>query len=104
MKTAGNVLVDTNIVVAYFRGEKDLHDRFTGEIPVCVPWVVPCELYFGAQRARWRQEQLDYIGDHLTYADVLFGDREATSGSRRWPGSIGCHWRPGMDTSTTSRN
>ena len=76
MKTAGRVLVDTNVVIAYFRGEKDLHHRFTGVIPVCVPWVVLGELHFGAQRARRRQEQLDCIGDLLAYAEVLFADRE----------------------------
>ena len=36
------------------------------------------ELYFGAQRAHRRQEQLTYIHDLLTYAVVLFADHDTT--------------------------
>ena len=36
------------------------------------------ELYFGAQRAQRRQEQLAFIHDLLTYAVVLFADRDTT--------------------------
>jgi tRNA(fMet)-specific endonuclease VapC len=54
MNTAGSVLVDTNIVVAYFRGDKVLPPRFAEVTPVYVPWVVLGELHFGAQRAQRR--------------------------------------------------
>jgi predicted nucleic acid-binding protein len=37
MNMAGSVLVDTNVVVAYFRGDKVLHPRFAGLTPVYVP-------------------------------------------------------------------
>ena len=76
MKTAGNVLVDTSVGVAYFRGEQDLRHRFNGIIPVCVPWVVLGELHFGAQRAQRRQQELSYVRDLLAYVEVLFADRE----------------------------
>ena len=78
MNMAGSVLVDTNVVVAYFRGDQVLHPRFAGVAPVYLPWVVLGELHFGAQRARRRQEQLAYIDDLLTYAVVLFADLETT--------------------------
>jgi tRNA(fMet)-specific endonuclease VapC len=78
MNMAGSVLVDTNVVVAYFRGEKALHPRFAGITPVYLPWVVLGELYFGAQRAQRRQEQRAYIHDLLTYAVVLFADHDTT--------------------------
>ena len=78
MNMVGSVLVDTNVVVAYFRGDQALQPRFAGLTPVYLPWVVLGELHFGAQRAQRRQEQLAYIHDLLTYAVVLFADQETT--------------------------
>ena len=75
---AGSVLVDTNVVVAYFRGDRIMHPRFAGVSPIYLPWVVLGELHFGAQRAQRRQEQLAYIYDLLTYAAVLFPDQDTT--------------------------
>lgn len=78
MHMAGSVLVDTNVVVAYFRGDKVIHPHFAGVTPLYLPWVVLGELHFGAQRAQRRQEQLAYIQDLLTYAVVLFPDQDTT--------------------------
>jgi tRNA(fMet)-specific endonuclease VapC len=78
MNMAGSVLVDTNVVVAYFRGDKVLYPHFAGITPVYLPWVVLGELHFGAQRAQRRQEQLAYIRDLLAYAVVLFADQDTT--------------------------
>jgi len=75
---AGSVLVDTNVVVAYFRGDRIMHPRFAGVSPIYLPWVVLGELHFGAQRAQRRQEQLAYIYGLLTYAAVLFPDQDTT--------------------------
>jgi tRNA(fMet)-specific endonuclease VapC len=74
MSTAGSVLVDTTVVVAYFRGEGDLRSRFAGPAVLHLPWVALGELHFGARRAQRRQEQLGYIYDLLTYCIVLFPD------------------------------
>jgi tRNA(fMet)-specific endonuclease VapC len=79
MNAPGSVLVDTNVVVAYFRGDQALHPRFARATPVNLPWVVLGELYYGAQRAQRRQEQLAYIRDLLTYAVVLFPDHDTTA-------------------------
>jgi tRNA(fMet)-specific endonuclease VapC len=78
MNMAGSVLVDTNVVVAYFRGDRIMHPRFAGVSPIYLPWVVLGELHFGAQRAQRRQEQLAYIYGLLTYAAVLFPDQDTT--------------------------
>ena len=40
MNMAGSILVDTNVVVAYFRGDKLLHPHFAELTPVYLPWVV----------------------------------------------------------------
>jgi tRNA(fMet)-specific endonuclease VapC len=71
--------LDTNVVVAYFRGDQALHPRFVGAAPLHLPWVVLGELHYGAQRAQRRQEQLAYIHDLLTYAVVLFPDQDTTA-------------------------
>jgi len=78
MNTAGSVLVDTNVVIAYFRGDKVVHPHFAGVTTVYLPWVVLGELHFGAQRAQRRLEQLAYIHDLLKYAVVLFADQDTT--------------------------
>ena len=79
MNAPGSVLLDTNVVVAYFRGDQALHPHFAGAVPLQLPWVVLGELYYGAQRAQRRQEQLAYIRDLLTYAVVLFPDHDTTA-------------------------
>ena len=79
MNTAGSVLVDTNVVVAFFRGDNELHPHFAGAIPLNLPWVVLGELYYGAHRAQRRREQLAYIHDLLTYTVVLFPDHDTTA-------------------------
>ena len=38
--------MDTNVVVAYFRGDKVVHPHFAGLTPLFLPWVVLGELHF----------------------------------------------------------
>lgn len=79
MNAPGSVLVDTNVVVAYFRGDQALLPLFAEATPLMLPWVVLGELYYGANRAQRRSEQLAYIGDLLTYTVVLFPDHDTTA-------------------------
>jgi hypothetical protein len=39
MNTAGSVLVDTNVVVAYFRGDAVLQPHFAGNTQMYLPWL-----------------------------------------------------------------
>ena len=78
MNTAGSVLVDTNAVVAYFRGDQTLPPHFAEFALLYMPWAVLCELHFGAQRAQRRLQQLEHIRDFLTFAVVLFPDQTTT--------------------------
>lgn len=52
MNTAGSVLLDTNVVVAHFRGDPDLTPRLDEATALYLPWVVAGELHYGAQPAR----------------------------------------------------
>lgn len=79
MNAPGSVLVDTNVVVAYFRGDQALRPHFAQAAPLVLPWVVLGELYYGANRAQRRLEQLAYIRDLLTYTVVLFPDHDTTA-------------------------
>lgn len=94
MGTAGSVLVDTNVVVAYFRGDQGLPPRIAEVTSVYLPWVVPGELPFGAQRAKRRQGQLAYIRDFLTSAVVLFPDRHTTEHYGQIKAELGQIGRP----------
>lgn len=79
MNAPGSILVDTNVVAAYFRGDTAPHPRFAGPAPVNLPWVVLGELCFGVHRAQRRPEQLAYLRHLLTYAVVLFPDHDTTA-------------------------
>ncbi|MBI4906325.1 MAG: type II toxin-antitoxin system VapC family toxin [Acidobacteria bacterium] len=74
MNKVGSVLADTNIVIAYFRGEDSLRSLFYGPAPIGIPWVVIGELRFGAQKAQRREEQLSYIKDLLSNVVLVFPD------------------------------
>jgi len=78
MNTAGSVLLDTSVVVAYFRGEGALRSRFVQAAALHLPWVVLGELHYGARRTHRRQEQLSFIQELLTYASVVFPDQSTT--------------------------
>jgi tRNA(fMet)-specific endonuclease VapC len=71
MNATGSVLVDTNVVVAYFRGEKALAPRFARAATLYLPWVVLGELHYGACRSHRPQAQLESIRHFLQTAVVL---------------------------------
>jgi len=75
MNTAGSVLLDTNVVVAHFRGDDTLPPRFAGVDTLYLPWVVLGELYFGAWRSQRREEQAALIRDFLGTAVLLLPDQ-----------------------------
>ena len=78
MNTAGSVLLDTTVVVAYYRGDQVLPPRFAESKIMYVPWVVLVELHFGAQRAQRPLQQHANIRDLLKFAVVLFPDQSTT--------------------------
>ena len=79
MPTDAKILVDTNVVVAFFRGEEQLHPRFKAVELICLPWIVLGELHFGAQRSTRREREIANIKDLLLYAGVVFPNQETTA-------------------------
>jgi tRNA(fMet)-specific endonuclease VapC len=78
MKTAGNVILDTNVVVAHLRNDPDLTARLRTTPGIYIPWVVLGELHYGAQRAQRREIQLALIRDFLQNATLLMPDRNTS--------------------------
>lgn len=75
MKTAGSVVLDTNVVVAHLRNDPDLTARLRVAKGLYIPWVVLGELHYGALRAQRREVQLALIRDFLQNATLLMPDR-----------------------------
>jgi len=78
MSATGSVLLDTNVVVAHFRGDAALVSRLTDAAILCLQWIVLGELHYGAQRASRIEESLNQIRDFLGIAVLLLPD-ELTS-------------------------
>lgn len=76
MKTAGSVLLDTNVVVAHFRNDPGLTARLKAASATYVPWVVLGELHYGARRAHLREQQLTLIREFLQTAIILLPDEQ----------------------------
>jgi tRNA(fMet)-specific endonuclease VapC len=79
MSTAGSVLLDTNVVVAFFRGEETARARIAATMALYLPWIALGELHYGALRAQRQDEQLASIRDFLATAIVLFPDQDTTA-------------------------
>ena len=69
-------LLDTNTVIALFKGDTDVWSRIDGMAPdACVlPSIVMYELYYGASKSQRREANLDRI-EKLRFAVIDF-DRE----------------------------
>ena len=78
MKTAGSVLLDTNVIVAHLRNDPDLTVRLRATTAMYLPWVVLGELHCGAMRALRSAAQLALIHDFLQTATLLLPDRSTS--------------------------
>lgn len=73
---AGKVILDTNIVVALFKGNPDVHERLEQHTNVLISAVVLGELYFGAQNSSRLNKHLRQINRFLTRVAVLESNAE----------------------------
>jgi tRNA(fMet)-specific endonuclease VapC len=74
MNAAGSVLLDTNVVVAHFRGDSDLTLRLAAASALYLPWVVAGELHYGAYRAGRRKEALAQVLNFQSITILLLPD------------------------------
>ena len=71
---ADGVLLDSSVVIAYFRGRLDLRQKVRPTEPLFLPLVALGELYKGALRSQRPTENLQQISDLLALVSVLNPD------------------------------
>jgi len=73
---AGDFALDTNVVIAFLRGEPDVAARMTGVASVSLPFVVLGELHYGARNSAHPAENVARIEQIAARFDVLYPDLE----------------------------
>jgi tRNA(fMet)-specific endonuclease VapC len=68
----GSFLLDTNIVVAFFRLEASIQNRLAQAGLVYVSSVVLGELYFGAYKSNLQQKNMIQISTFVANSNVLY--------------------------------
>jgi tRNA(fMet)-specific endonuclease VapC len=77
--TGNNVLLDTNIVIEFFKGNINLTTSFTNQSSINIPFAVLGELYLGAYRSSNPQKHLTQVKDFLKKCNVLVADGETAN-------------------------
>lgn len=67
----GSILLDTNIISAWLKGEKIIADKIDEADEVYIPIVVLGELYYGAQYSTKIQENMASIRKVVEHYEVL---------------------------------
>ena len=75
-RVAGRYLVDTNIVIAYFAGDRLLFDRFQAAAEVCSSVVTLGELVYGAMKSSRPRENLFRLEQLRSTVTLLKCDTE----------------------------
>jgi tRNA(fMet)-specific endonuclease VapC len=76
MKMSGRVLLDTNIIIALFSGDKGVTERLPSASAVFVPSIVLGELYYGAYKSTNCKSNCTKIDEFCTNSVVLPADEE----------------------------
>jgi len=67
----GRFLLDTNIIIALFAKDPQIHDRISNVVEVFVPCIAIGELYFGAYKSVKVQENIIRIDEFALNNAVL---------------------------------
>jgi tRNA(fMet)-specific endonuclease VapC len=67
----GELLLDTNIVIALFAGEQRVKDRLAAAAGVFVPAVAMGELYYGAEKSGRAVENIERVREFAESTAVL---------------------------------
>jgi tRNA(fMet)-specific endonuclease VapC len=78
MNATGSVLVDTSIVVDYFRQDPSLHQRIDQVEDVYLPLVVLGELLYGAYKSKQREKALAQVWE-FSHGCIVIRPDEATA-------------------------
>jgi tRNA(fMet)-specific endonuclease VapC len=72
--TGNNILLDTNIVIDLFKGDKKIVAYLDEQQTVCIATAALGELYLGAYRSDNEQKHLQQIKDFLLRCHVIATD------------------------------
>ncbi len=75
----GDFLLDTNVVIAFFLEEREVVERVLEETPIYLPSIVLGELFYGANRSHYVEQNTDKIYLLLEWASVLSCDANTAS-------------------------
>lgn len=73
---SGKILLDTNIIIAFFGGETSVQERLAEADEVFVSSIVLGELYFGARKSSQVRENLARIDEFAASSAVLGCDTD----------------------------
>ena len=71
----GRVVVDTNIVIAFFAGEAGVRQRFR-HIDIAVPSIVVGELHYGARKSAHSAANLAKIDEFTAWVEIVNCDAQ----------------------------
>ena len=71
---AGNLLLDTNIIIALFGQDVGVRKQLSASVDVFVPSIAIGELYFGAQQSTRAENNLNRVREFASQAAVLSCD------------------------------
>ncbi len=71
-------LLDTNIVIALFAEDPNIHERMANAVEVFIPSVAVGELYFGAYKSQKIEENISRI-DEFTLNNTVLACNTATA-------------------------
>lgn len=70
----GRFLLDTNVIIALFLGDRQVHERLTDASEVFIPCIAVGELYFGAYKSSRVKENHARIDEFARKNTVLICD------------------------------
>ena len=71
---AGDYLLDTNVLIAYFAGERDVHEQMKSANSVFISVTTLGELFYGAKKSTRVRENLDRIERLLQGCELIQED------------------------------
>lgn len=77
--TGNSVLIDTNIVIELFKGNKLVQKKLENTKSIYIPFVVLGELYLGAYKSSNSIKHITQINEFLKTCTVLNGDEETAN-------------------------
>ncbi|MBI3219393.1 MAG: type II toxin-antitoxin system VapC family toxin [Bacteroidetes bacterium] len=74
----GNILLDTNIIIRIFGGDKPLVDKLNSQSVFYIPTIVVGELYVGVNRVTNRNKHLKMLEEFINQGSTLSVDVETS--------------------------